>query len=86
MCEVLAAHGAGSDEHEYKQSRRSRSPIVVFATARLSSSGGVPPQCSSTGKEDTWDVWSEDSRGGYGEGEWLEHNRKYNDKKTHKCH
>jgi len=31
---------------------------------------GVLPQWSSTAKENTRDVWSEGSRGGYGEGKW----------------
>ena len=30
-CEVLVAHGAGSGEHEDKQIRRCRAPIVGFA-------------------------------------------------------
>ena len=45
-CEVLAAHGAGSSEHEDKHSRRCRAPIVGFAAARPSSRGGIPPQWS----------------------------------------
>ena len=33
-CEVLVEHGAGSGEHEDKQSRHYRAPTVGFATAR----------------------------------------------------
>ena len=64
------AHGAGSGEHQDKQSRCCRAPIVGFAAAHPFSRGGVPPQWSSTGREDMGDVWSKGSRGGYGEGEW----------------
>jgi len=32
-CEILAGHGAGSNEHEDKESRRCRAPIKGFATA-----------------------------------------------------
>ena len=32
-CEILAGHGALSDEHEDKQSRRCRTPIIGFAAA-----------------------------------------------------
>ena len=34
-CEVVVAHGAGSGEHEDKESRRCRSPIVYFASAPI---------------------------------------------------
>jgi len=30
-CEILAGHGAGSDDHEDKESRRCRAPIIGFA-------------------------------------------------------
>jgi len=55
----LAEHVAGSDEGHYKQIRRCCAPIVGLR-------GGVPPQWSWPGKEDTGDVGSEGSRGGYG--------------------
>ena len=32
-CEILAGRGAGSDEHEDKESRRCRAPIIGFAAA-----------------------------------------------------
>jgi len=32
-CEIWADHGAGSDEHEDKQSRRCHAPIIGFAAA-----------------------------------------------------
>jgi len=37
---------------------RRRAPMIKL---------GGPPQWSLTGKEDTGDVWSQSSRGGYGE-------------------
>jgi len=49
-CEVFAAHGAGSSEHEDQQSRRCRAPIEDFAAARPPIEGGVPPQWSWAGK------------------------------------
>ena len=68
-CQVLVVHGAGSGEHADKQIRRCRASIVGFAAARPPSMR-VPAKWSSTGKEDKGAVWSEGSRGGYGEGEW----------------
>jgi len=38
---MLAGHGAGSDEHEDKQSRRCRAPIIGYAPR--SDGGSTPP-------------------------------------------
>jgi len=45
-CEVLVEYGAGSSEHEDKESRRCRTPILGVAARTRGPEGKVPPQCS----------------------------------------
>ena len=65
-CGVLADHGAGSSEQEVKQTALPRANCRVHRRTPMIE-GGSPPEWSWPGKEDTGDVGSEVSRGGYGE-------------------